>query len=362
MKMIPVLFGLLLLLSCNNSNNAQSSVDSSKGLKDYFRDYFPIGVSVSPAALKTGDESALVLQQFNSVTAENAMKMARLHPSEKEYYWKDADSIVAFAKRNHLKVRGHTLVWHQEVPAWFFTDSTGKQVSKAVLLQRLKEHITTVVGRYKGSVYAWDVVNEAISDDKDVFYRPSKFYEICGEEFIAKAFEYAHAADPATILFYNDYNEINPVKRAKIIAMIKKLRAAGVPVHAIGLQAHWTIYEPSQEQLDLTLKDFAALKMPLQITEMDISIYPKLADTEENKKWYTDTTFDAAREQMQVEQYKRCFALFRKYRRFVTGVTFWDVSDRHSWLDNFPEKNRKDHPLLFDERLRPKKSFWEVVK
>ena len=157
---------VLALSFCGVNNNAQqnmsSAIDSTKGLKDYYKDYFILGVAVSARSLKT-DEAGLILQQFSSMTPENAMKMGPIHPKESEYYWKDADSIAAFAKRNNLKLRGHTLCWHNQTPGWFFTDSaTGKPVTKEVLLQRLKEHITTVVSRYKGTIYAWDVVNEAL--------------------------------------------------------------------------------------------------------------------------------------------------------------------------------------------------------
>jgi endo-1,4-beta-xylanase len=359
MKRLFALFSLAFLFSCNNSNNAQSNIDSSKGLKEYYKDYFPIGVSVSVKQLGS-EEASLVTKHFNSITAENAMKTRPIHPRENEYYWKDADSIVAFARRNGLKVRGHALVWHRETPDWMYTDSSGRQVSNEVLLQRIRDHITAVVSRYKGSVYAWDVVNEAISDEKGEFYRKTKLYEICGEEFIAKAFEYAHAADPGAILFYNDYNETDTAKRAKIISMIRKLRSGGVPVSAIGLQSHWTITEPSKDQLDKTLKDFAGLGLPIQITELDISVYtrdPRKANEMPNM----DTTFTQRREQKQIGQYKMCFELFRKYKKHITGVTFWNISDKHSWLDDFPVKNRKDYPLLFGRDLKPKKAFWKVA-
>jgi endo-1,4-beta-xylanase len=348
----------MLVVSCNNSNQAQSNIDSGKGLKTYYRSFFPIGVSVSVSELQSADTS-VVLHHFNSMTAQNAMKMRPIHPGPNEYNWKDADSIVAFAKRNGMVVRGHTLVWHQETPAWFFTDPGGKQVSKEVLLQRMKAYITTVVERYKGKVYAWDVVNEAISDDAGVFYRPSKFYEICGEDYIAKAFEYAHQADPSARLFYNDYNEIDTAKRRKIISMVAKLRSQGVPISGIGLQSHWTLTEPTRKELEQTLKDFSALRLPLQITELDISVYPR--DSKKQDSLGADTGFSKEREQQQIGQYQMCFALFRKYRKVITGVTFWNISDRHSWLDNFPVKNRKDYPLLFDQHLKPKKAFWKVA-
>jgi endo-1,4-beta-xylanase len=331
------------------------------GLKDSYKDYFPIGVAVSPRALKT-DESILILHEFNSLTPENAMKPGPIHPKENEYNWRDADSIIAFAERNKLKVRGHTLVWHNQVPKWLFVDSSGKNVSKEVLLQRLKDHITTVVSRYKGKIYAWDVVNEAISDKRDEYLRPSPWLQICGEEYIAKAFQWAHEADPNAQLFYNDYNEINPIKREKIYRLVKSLKDAGIPIHGVGLQGHWAVNEPSRGQLDSTLSRFAELGLKLQITELDISVYPKEHDARARRAEDADTSFTAAKEQLQLEVYKMCFELFRKYKNNISGVTFWNISDRHSWLDNFPVQNRKDYPLLFDKNLLPKKVYWQVVK
>ncbi len=342
------------------AQTSHSSSDSSKGLKDYYAGYFPIGVAVSPFALKT-DEAKLIVQQFNSLTPENAMKMGPIHPKENEYYWKDADSIVAFAQRNGIRVRGHNLCWHNQTPSWLFVDNKGDTVSKAVLLQRLKEHITTVVNRYKGKVYAWDVVNEAISDKPDEYLRPSAWLKICGEEYIAKAFEYAHEADPDAVLFYNDYNEISPVKRAKIIRLLKSLKDAGVPINGVGLQAHWAINEPSREQLDSTIQQFAALGLKVQITELDISVYPKEHQARARKTEDADTAFSQEKEAKQMEVYKMAFELFRKYRNVISGVTFWNIADRYSWLDNFPVQNRKDYPLLFDKNLHPKKAYWEVV-
>lgn len=336
-------------------------VDSSKGLKDYYQAYFPIGVAVSPRTLKT-EEASLVLTQFNSLTPENALKMGPVHPREKEYYWKDADSIVAFAQRNHFKMRGHTLCWHNQTPNWIFVDSAGQTVSKEVLLQRLKDHITTVVSRYKGAIYAWDVVNEAISDKPNEYLRPSKWLQIIGEEYIAKAFQFAHEADPKAVLFYNDYNEISAVKRAKIIRLVKSLQAAGVPIGGVGLQGHWAVNEPSREQLDSTLQDFSQLGLTLQVTELDISVYEKEHNMRERKPADADTVFTAEREQQQLEKYRMCFELFRKYRKYLSGITFWNLSERRSWLDNFPVRGRKDYPLLFDKDLRKKKAWWEVVR
>jgi endo-1,4-beta-xylanase len=366
---ISYVFILLLFNQCNETNQLQKSnvhtvkinnPGNTKGLKDYYKKYFPIGVAVGAANLK-GDEAEFILQQFNSLTPENAMKMGPVHPEENRYYWNDADSIIAFAQRHGLKVRGHNLCWHNQAPRWLFKDSAGKTVTKEVLLRRLKDHITTVVSRYKGKIYAWDVVNEAIADDSAHYLRNSPWYQICGEDFIAKAFEYAHAADPNAVLFYNDYNEINPVKREKIYKLVKGLKDEGVPIGGVGLQGHWAINEPSKEQLESTIKKFADLGLQIQITELDISVYPKEHNARERRPEDADTAFSPEKEKKQMEAYRMCFGVFRKYRKSLSGVTFWNVSDRHSWLDNFPVRGRKDYPLLFNKELKPKKAYWEVV-
>ena len=354
-------FFLAFTFAISAQGSFAQNTSPEKGLKDHYKDFFPIGVAVSPQALKT-DEAQLILQQFNSITAENAMKMGPVHPKENEYFWTHADSIVVFAQRNKLKLRGHTLCWHNQTPSWLFVDSEGKPVSKEVLLKRLKDHITTVAGRYEGKIYAWDVVNEAISDKPDEYLRNNEFYKICGEEYIAKAFQFAHEADPNALLFYNDYNEINPVKREKIFKLVKSLKDSGVPVHGVGLQGHWALNEPSRQQLDSTLTRFSELGLKIQITELDISVYPKEHHARERKAEDYNTIFNEEKETKQTEVYKMCFELFRKHRSAISGVTFWNISDRHSWLDNFPVKGRKDYPLLFDKELKPKKSFWEVVK
>jgi endo-1,4-beta-xylanase len=335
-----------------------SKVDQ-KGLKDVFT--IPIGVAVMPYNLK-GDESELVIQQFNSVTPENSMKIAPIHPEENRYNWGNSDSIVAFAQRHRLRMRGHTLCWHNQVPRWMFVDAEGKQVSKEVLLQRLHDHITTVVSRYKGKIYAWDVVNEAISDRPDEYLRSTPWLQICGEVYIAKAFEWAHVADPDALLFYNDYNEISESKREKIFRLVKSLKDAGVPIHGIGLQGHWAVNEPSRAQLDSTINRLGQLGLKMQITEMDISVYPKEHNARERKPADADTAFSADKEQRQLEVYKTCFEVFKKYKDKISGITFWNISDRHSWLDNFPVQGRKDYPLLFDKNLKPKKVYGEVVK
>lgn len=327
---------------------------ADKGLKDYYKNYFLIGVAVTPRHLQDSATSAFILRHFNSLTAENVMKMEPIHPEEERYNWGGADAIVHFATENRLKVRGHTLCWHNQAPKWMFYDAAGKLVGKDTLLNRLRKHIHDVVSRYKGRIYAWDVVNEAVSDRPSEFLRNSLWYQICGEDFIAHAFRYAHEADPDAVLFYNDYNTENPAKRDKIYRLLKKLRDADVPVHAIGLQGHWSVKDPSRELLASAIEQYASLGIKIQITELDVSVFT-------NDKMPEQRNFTPEQEEQQEQQYVMLFGTFRKYRDVITGVTFWNISDRSSWLDNFPVRGRKNYPLLFDEKLQPKKAYRKVI-
>lgn len=350
------------LVQCATHKMQQSSAEAKgdKGLKDYYAAYFPIGVAVGPNNLK-GEEAELIKREFNSVTPENAMKMGPIHPKEEVYYWKDADSIVAFAQRNGIKVRGHNLCWHEQTPPWLFKNSDGSQVSKETLLQRLKDHIYTVVKRYKGKIYAWDVVNEAVDDNPKNLLRPSLWYQICGEDFIVKAFQYAHEADPDAVLFYNDYNTERPEKMERVYGLMKKLVAAKVPVQAVGLQAHWSLSEPSRQELETTIRKMASLGLKVQFTEVDISVYPW--EKERRPKTAADNdAYTPEREAQQSAQYKMVFDVFRKYKKDITGVTFWNISDRYTWLDTYPVAGRKNYPLLFDTDRQRKKAYWEVVR
>lgn len=329
-----------------------------QGLKDFYSNYFPIGVAVGLRNLR-GDESVLIKKQFNSLTAENAMKMAPLQPKEGEFYWKAADSIVNFAVKNGIKIRGHNLCWHQQTPDWMFKDGD-KQVSKETLLKRLKTHINTVVGRYKGKIYAWDVVNEAIDDNPANFLRNSKWFEICGEDFITKAFEYAHEADPGAKLYYNDYNSELPEKRERIYKLLKSLKDKGVPIDGVGLQAHWSLKSPTEADLRTAIERYSALGLKIQFTELNISIYPWEKDRRAKRPGESDQ-FTADLEARQAAKYAMVFNVFRAYKDVITNVTFWNVSDRHSWLDEYPVMGRKNYPLLFDANLQPKKAYWEVI-
>ena len=352
---------MLIAISCSPGSDTQETKTekTDKGLKDYFDRYFLMGASVAPNSVE-GEEAKLIQTQFNSLTAENVMKMGPIHPKEDRYNWKPADKIVAFAQKNGLRMRGHTLCWHKQTPDWLFVDKTGEQVSKEVLMARLKDHITTVVSRYKGKIFAWDVVNEVISDDPDKDFRESIWYQICGEDYIVKAFEWAHQADPNAILFYNDYNAANPEKREKIYRLLRNLREAGVPIHGMGLQGHWSVFGPSEDDISFAIERYASLGLSIHITEMDVSIYKGESKRREKRPEEKDE-FTPELERRQMAQYMMFFEVFREYRDYIQSVTFWNVSDRHSWLDNFPVRGRKNYPLLFDQELQPKAVYWEVV-
>ena len=350
-SVICLVSAILLLSSFGGTENNSGQQDSAKGLKDYYKGYFDIGVAVTPNNIE-GEQGELIKKHFNSLTAENVMKPALIHPEENRYNWEPADKIVAFAQANGMKIRGHTLCWHTQTGAWMTTDAQGNQITKEVAFARLKEHITTVVSRYKGKVYAWDVLNEIISDSSSVtkIYRETApWYKICGDEFIPKIYQWAHEADPNAILFYNDYNTENPVKREKIYNMLKKFLDQGVPIHGIGLQAHWRLDNPNEQQIKESIDRFKSLGLKVHFTELDVTTLGNRSDT---------TAYTPEKEKKQTEFYKMAFKVFRENKSAVTSVTFWNVSDRGSWLDR---GGRKAYPLLFDTNLQPKKAYWEVV-
>jgi len=385
-----IAFIILSLVQCTPKHQVVSSFqagttadNSKKGLKDYYKSYFPIGVAVNMASLH-GPDSALIVKEFNSVTPENDMKMGPIHPSEDVYNWKNADDIVDFAVCHRIKIRGHNLCWHNQEAAWMFKGVDGKPVTKELLLKRLKDHIFTVAGRYKGKIYAWDVVNEAVddSDDTTQIYRKSNWYNICdGPDFIEAAFRYAHEADPQAKLYYNDYNSEHPVKREKIYKLLKKLVDDHVPIDGVGMQAHWKLNEPSPNELRKALDEVTSLGLKVQFTELDITIrlpQPKPAPGATPGATMPpapDPGYTPELEAKQIAQYKMAFDIFRQYKKFITSVTFWNVSDRYSWLDqrgggltggaaagaNTPRTVRKAYPLLFDENRERKNAYWSVA-
>jgi endo-1,4-beta-xylanase len=317
-------------------------------LKDKWESYFPIGTAVSPTTIETHHE--LITSQFKSITCENAMKFGMIHPQEDSYDFADADKIAEFVRKNELILRGHTLVWHNQTSEWLFEDTTGSLASTEQVMGRLKAHMAQVMPRYKDIIYAWDVVNEAISDADDEYLRPTKWLDSCGENFIEEAFRMAHAIDPNAKLFYNDYNATLPNKRKKIIQLIKDLKAKNVPIHGVGLQGHFNIFFPSMAIIREALEEYAALGIEIHITELDVSVFAF-----EDKTSLPEATPELLK--LQAEYYRDLFMLFKEFSHVITSVTLWGCADDHTWLSDFPVRNRKNWPLLFDDQKQPKLAY-----
>jgi len=355
MKKLTERFALVaLLLIVSSSAGAQ-------GLKDAYKDYFSIGVAVNKRNVSTDSQMALVKSEFNSVTAENDMKPVSVHPAEGVWNWGAADSIANYCRENGIKLRGHCLCWHSQFSDWMFTDKKGRPVKKEVFYKRLREHIHTVVNRYKDIVYCWDVVNEAIEDNpRPSFvdgkfvpgnpYRESRHWKLCGDEFIAKAFEFAHEADPNALLFYNDYNECDPGKRDRIYNMVKKMQEQGVPIHGIGMQGHYNIYGPSEEDIDAAITKYSELVKHIHVTELDIRTNTEMGGQLRFSRGEAKPLAPYL-QTLQNDQYNRIFRVFRKHRDVIDCVTFWNLSDRDSWL------GVNNHPLPFDEQYKPKQVY-----
>lgn len=353
-----LLASLALTASAQFGRNPDANPD--KGYKDTYQGYFTVGVAVNMRNINDPATVEIIKKNYNSVTAENDMKPISVHPKEGVWTWDNADAIANFCRQNGIKMRGHCLCWHSQFCDWMFTDSKGKEVTKEVFYKRLREHIHTVVNRYKDVVYAWDVVNEAMSDagrgwrgQEPNPYRESRAYKLCGDEFIAKAFEFAHEADPNAILVYNDYNAFQPAKRDRIYNMVKKMQAAGVPITGIGMQGHYNAYGPDESEVEEAIKKYSELVKHIQVTELDIRLNEEMGGQLQFSRGQEGAA-PAHLVTMQTDRYIKLFRLFRKYKDIIDNVTFWNVSDRDSWV------GVNNHPLPFDENLRPKQVYYSL--
>lgn len=340
------------------------SANAQKGLKDVFQGKFYLGTAMNNGQINGRDTASvrIIKQHFNSITAENIMKSALIQPQEGKFNFELADQFVEFGLQNQMFIVGHCLVWHSQAPRWFFVDSEGKDVSPEVLISRMKNHIQTVVGRYKGKVKGWDVVNEAIEDNGS--WRESKFYKIIGPEFVKLAFQFAREADPEAELYYNDYSMALPGRREGVVKMVKDLQKDGIRVDGIGMQGHLSMDFPKTEEFEKSILAFAGLGAQVHITEMDISALPSPknqqgADVDSRVEYkaelnpYTNGLTEDA-EKAHAKRYQELFDLFLKHQDKIDRVTLWGVSDRQSWKNNFPVPGLTDYPLLFDRKYQPK--------
>jgi endo-1,4-beta-xylanase len=341
-------------------------------LKKAFENKFYIGTALNAKQISGGDEATMetVKKHFNAIVAENIMKSALLQPEEGKFTFELADQFVAFGEENGFQINGHTLIWHSQAPKWFFTDQEGKDVGREVMIERMRNHIQTVVGRYKGRVHTWDVVNETIMDGGS--RRPSKFQEIIGDDFVELAFKFAHEADPEAKLIYNDYSMANPLKRAGVVAMVKEMQNKGIPIDGIGMQGHINLNYPSIEEFEKSILAFADLGISVSITELDLSVLPSpknnqgaevSTDFEYQEKMnpYTDGLPDSVHQAFD-ERYIDFFRLFLKHQDKISRVTFWGVKDDNSWKNNWPIKGRTDYPLLFDRNNQPKPVVSTIIE
>ena len=374
MKLIKaiLLFGLLFSnLVFSYAQSTISPVRTFNSLKDAFKDSFYMGAALNLDQIWGRNEAALrvVEKHFNSVVAENCMKSMYLQPREGEFNFRDADKFVEFAENNGMHIVGHALIWHEQAPSWFFVDQDGKDVSKEVLIERMRKHIYAVVSRYKGRVRGWDVVNEAMLDNGD--WRKSKFYEIIGEEYIALAFQFAYEADPQAELYYNDFSTAVPAKREGISRMVQQLLQKGVKVSAIGMQEHNGLDHPSLMEVERSILRFAELGVQVMVTELEISVLPYVhpntgADLQKTETYKQELNPYEAGLPLAImeklgQRYVDFFRLYLKHQDKIARVTLWGVGDADSWKNNWPIPGRKDYPLLFDRNYQPKPFLKDIV-
>ena len=369
MRVKHITSALLIAAFVAACGNQKATVVEEPSLKDAVGDKFLMGVALNVNQSSGVDTSSikLVKQHFNSIVAENCMKCEVIHPEEDRYDFTLADQFVSFGEKNGMAVIGHCLIWHSQLAPWFCVDEKGNNVTPEVLKQRMKDHITTIVTRYKGRIKGWDVVNEAILEDGS--YRKSKFYEILGEEFIPLAFQYAHEADPDAELYYNDYAMNMPGKREGVVKLVSSLKEKGIRIDAVGMQGHMGMDYPDINEFEQSIVAFAGTGVKVMVTEWDMSALPtvkqsaNISDTVAYQKMlnpYPETLPDSVSKAWN-NRMKQFFGLFEKHADVISRVTAWGVSDGDSWKNDFPVKGRHDYPLLFDRNYQPKPFVKEIM-
>lgn len=353
-----------LLFSNFNVSKINSKSQEIPSLKEAFKNDFGIGTALNTAQIEEKDpvETAFIAQQFNMATPENIMKSALLQPKWGEYTFDMADKLIEYGKKHNIKINGHTLIWHSQLPNFM-----RRMQSKDSVNTFFTNHIKTVAGRYKGKVYSWDVVNEALNEDGTM--RKSVFLTYLGENFVTEAFRLAQEASPTTELYYNDYNNEKPAKRAGCIELIKKIQKAGVRIDGVGIQGHWHAGKVPLKDIEESILQYSALGLKVMFTELDIEVLPRdfqgadvgqrMANNATSNP-YPNGLPDSVQQQL-ADDYEALFKLFLKHKDKVTRVTFWGVNDADSWLNNWPIRGRTSYPLLFDKNNQPKPAFYKVM-
>lgn len=342
------------------------------GLKQGFKNDFYIGVAMNSAQINGLDKKAqkLIQKNFNSIVAENCMKSEKIQPTEGDFQFAEPDKMVEFGMQNKMHIIGHTLIWHSQAPAWFFVDNNGQTVSREVLIERMRTHISTVVKRYKGRVKGWDVVNEAINDNGT--WRESPFYKIIGKDYVKLAFQFAHEADPDAELYYNDYSMALEKRRNSVVEMVKELQTEGVKISGIGMQGHLAMDFPSVDEFEKSIVAFSELGVKVMITELDLTVLPSpwsktganiadKADYQERMNPYKDGVPAEVNAEWE-QKYLDFFQLFLKHKDKIDRVTLWGLTDTDSWKNDWPIKGRTDYPLLFDRSYQPKPIVKKIME
>lgn len=341
-----------------------------RGLKDYFKNDFKVGVAISTNIFERNDTELLdmISREFNSITTENSLKWEPVHPGENQWNFEVPDQFVAFGQQHDMHIQGHVLVWHSQVPRNLFVDKDGKQISKSGLQKRMENHISTLVDRYKGKIHSWDVVNESITPEEG--FRKSKWFEIMGPEFMERAFHLAHEADPNCHLIYNDYGMNNPKRRDFVVELVKKYKKKGVPIHGIGMQGHYNLESPGFKEIEKSIEAFASTGLRVHFTELDVDVLPskgkQTAEVSTNIKYdkklnpYVDGLPKEIDDKL-TKRYEELFKLFLKHKDKIDRITFWGISDDYSWKNNFPVRGRTNYPLLFDRAHNPKSAYFAVT-
>ena len=360
-----ILYFAVIFCASSYGNN----LNSTDSLKKYYSSFFNIGAAINEDIILglDNDSKQIVETQFNSITPENSLKWIFVQPYPNSFNFTVADKYVNIGIKNKMHIVGHALVWHSQL-----ADFMQNVKSKAQMNKHFENHINTVVSRYKGKIDAWDVVNEAFNEDGS--FRESVFYKFLGKNYIEKAFKLANEIDPNADLIYNDYNLYKKEKRDGVIQMVKQMQSKGIKIDGIGVQAHWSLNQPSLNEIEQIIFDISELGVDVMFTELDISVLPSPweqvgAEVSQNfSRFEGDAKMNPYPDKLPksiqnklAKRYNDIFQLFIKHSDKISRVTFWGVMDKHSWLNDFPIKGRTNYPLLFDRNYQAKEAHKSLI-
>jgi endo-1,4-beta-xylanase len=366
---VAILFFFTSICCSNKTHEHTHSKKQTSSLKNTFHNDFFIGAAINQNQILEQDSIAKLLlkKEFNSITSENNLKWMYIEPSPNNFNFVISDKFVALGEKNNMHIVGHTLVWHSQI-----ADYMNEITDSVRMANYMESHIRALVGRYKNRIHSWDVVNEALNEDGSL--RESIFYSLLGEEYIENAFRLAAEVDPKAELTYNDYNLCKPSKREGVIKLVQNIQKNGAKIDAVGIQAHWNLNDPPLDEIEKTILAFSKLGVKVMFTELDVSVLPnpwELEGVDENQNFqqfegntkmnpYSLKLPDSIQVQL-TKRYEQIFALFLKHQEKISRVTFWGISDKQSWLNNWPIKGRTNYPLLFDREYQKKDAYMGII-